>query len=66
MKWPKEDSVDTNMYSPESQLRTQCTILESQIQVLEGKNSHLTQENERLTKLVQDLLLSQSKEPKNR
>ena len=54
------------MYSPESQLRTQCTILESQIQVLEGKNSHLTQENERLTKLVQDLLLSQSKEPKNR
>ena len=66
MKWLKEDSVDTNMYSPESQLRTQCTILESQIQVLEGKNSHLTQENERLTKLVQDLLLSQSKEPKNR
>ena len=66
MKWPREDSVDTNMYSPESQLRTQCTILESQIQVLEGKNSHLTQENERLTKLVQDLLLSQSKEPKNR
>ena len=58
--------MDTNMYSPESQLRTQCTILESQIQVLEGKNSHLTQENERLTKLVQDLLLSQSKEPKNR
>ena len=58
--------MDTNMYSPESQLRTQCTILESQIQVLEGKNSHLTQENERLTKLVQDLLLSQSKEPKKR
>lgn len=66
MKWPKEDSVDTNMYNPESQLRTQCTILESQIQVLEVKNGHLTQENERLTKLVQDLLLSQSKEPKNR
>ena len=53
-------------YNAESQLRTQCTILESQIQVLDKKNCHLEQENERLTKLVQDLLLSQSKEPKNR
>ena len=66
MKWPKEDSVDTNMYNSESQLRTQCTILESQIQVLETKNTHLTQENERLTKLVQDLLLSQSNDPKHK
>ena len=54
------------MYSPESQLRTQCTILESQLQVLEGKNCHLKQENERLTKLVQDLLLSQSNDPKHK
>ena len=53
-------------YNAESQLRTQCTILESQIQVLDKKNCHLEQENERLTKLVQDLLLSQSKEPKNK
>jgi|TARA_B100000809_G_C14791926_1_gene406975 hypothetical protein len=66
MKWPKEDSMDTDMYSPESQLRTQCTILESQLQVLEGKNCHLKQENERLTKLVQDLLLSQSNDPKHK
>ena len=66
MKWPKEGSVDTNMYNSESQLRTQCTILESQIQVLETKNTHLTQENERLTKLVQDLLLSQSNDPKHK
>ena len=58
--------MDTNMYNPESQLRTQCTILESQIQVLETKNTHLTQENERLTKLVQDLLLSQSNDPKHK
>ena len=58
--------MDTNMYNPESQLRTQCTILESQIQVLEVKNGHLTQENERLTKLVQDLLLSQSNDPKHK
>ena len=58
--------MDTNMYSPESQLRTQCTILESQIQVLDKKNCHLEQENERLTKLVQDLLLSQSNDPKHK
>jgi hypothetical protein len=66
MKWPKEDSVDTSMYNTESQLRTQCTILESQIQVLEGNNCYLKQENERLTKLVQDLLLSQSNDPKHK
>jgi hypothetical protein len=53
-------------YNAESQLRTQCTILESQIQVLGVKNGQLQQENERLTKLLQDLLLSQSNEPKNR
>jgi hypothetical protein len=60
-------SLEVNMdYNAESQLRTQCTILESQIQVLGVKNGQLQQENERLTKLLQDLLLSQSNEPKNR
>ena len=53
-------------YNAESQLRTQCTILESQIDVLRVKNGHLTQDNERLTKLVQDLLLSQSNDPKHK
>ena len=33
--------VDTSEYSEVSQLRTRCTILESQIQVLEKQNSEL-------------------------
>ena len=33
--------VDTSEYSEVSQLRTRCTILESQIQVLEKQNSDL-------------------------
>ena len=33
--------TDTGEYSEVSQLRTRCTILESQIQVLEKQNSEL-------------------------
>ena len=33
--------VDTSEYSEVNQLRTRCTILESQIQVLEKQNSEL-------------------------
>ena len=33
--------VDTSEYSEVSQLRTRCTILESQIQVLEKQNADL-------------------------
>ena len=33
--------TDTSEYSEASQLRTRCTILESQIQVLEKQNSDL-------------------------
>ena len=33
--------TDTSEYSETSQLRTRCTILESQIQVLEKQNSDL-------------------------
>ena len=33
--------VDTSEYSEVSQLRTRCTILESQIQVLEKQNAEL-------------------------
>ena len=33
--------VDTGEYSEASQLRTRCTILESQIQVLEKQNADL-------------------------
>ena len=33
--------VDTSEYSEVSQLRTRCTILESQIQVLQKQNSNL-------------------------
>ena len=33
--------TDTGEYSEVSQLRTRCTILESQIQVLETQNSEL-------------------------
>ena len=33
--------TDTGEYSEVSQLRTRCTILESQIQVLEKQNSDL-------------------------
>jgi len=33
--------VDTSEYSEINQLRTRCTILESQIQVLEKQNSDL-------------------------
>ena len=33
--------VDTSEYSEVSQLRTRCTILESQIQVLQKQNSDL-------------------------
>ena len=33
--------VDTSEYSEANQLRTRCTILESQIQVLEKQNAEL-------------------------
>ena len=50
--------TDTGEYSEVSQLRTRCTILESQIQVLEKQNVEL---KELVTKLYPDTLSSTDK-----
>ena len=52
---------DTYEYNEVSQLRTRCTILESQIQVLEKQNGEL---KELVTKLYPDTLSSTDKEIK--
>ena len=54
--------TDTSEYSEVSQLRTRCTILESQIQVLEKQNSDL---KELVTKLYPDTLSSTDKKIKS-
>ena len=54
--------VDTSEYSEVSQLRTRCTILESQIQVLEKQNSDL---KATITILHPDKVSSTDKNMKN-
>ena len=54
--------VDTSEYSEVSQLRTRCTILESQIQVLEKQNAEL---KATITILHPDKVSSTDKNMKN-
>ena len=54
--------TDTGEYSEVSQLRTRCTILESQIQVLETQNADL---KATLTLLHPDTVSSTDKNMKN-
>tara|TARA_B100001765_G_scaffold214172_1_gene181552 strand:+ start:687 stop:914 length:228 start_codon:yes stop_codon:yes gene_type:complete len=54
--------TDTGEYSEVSQLRTRCTILESQIQVLEKQNADL---KATLTLLHPDTVSSTDKNMKN-
>ena len=46
---------NTHEYNEASQLRTRCTILESQLDVVRVKAEHLEMENKRLTELVDRL-----------
>ena len=54
--------ADTGEYSEVSQLRTRCTILESQIQVLEKQNAEL---KATITILHPDKVSSTDKDMKN-
>ena len=54
--------TDTGEYSEVSQLRTRCTILESQIQVLEKQNAEL---KATITILHPDKISSTDKDMKN-
>ena len=54
--------TDTGEYSEVSQLRTRCTILESQIQVLEKQNAEL---KATITLLHPDSMSSTDKNMKN-
>ena len=54
--------TDTGEYSEVSQLRTRCTILESQIQVLEKQNAEL---KATITILLPDKISSTDKDMKN-
>ena len=54
--------TDTGEYSEVSQLRTRCTILESQIQVLEKQNSDL---KATITLLHPDKISSTDEDMKN-
>ena len=54
--------VDTSEYSETNQLRTRCTILESQIQVLQQQNAEL---KATITILHPDKISSTDKDMKN-
>ena len=54
--------VDTSEYSETNQLRTRCTILESQIQVLQTQNAEL---KATITLLHPDSISSTDKNMKN-
>ena len=54
--------VDTSEYSEANQLRTRCTILESQIQVLQKQNADL---KEKITLLHPDHISSSDKNIKS-
>ena len=54
--------TDTSEYSEVNQLRTRCTILESQIQVLETQNAEL---KATITLLHPDSISSKDKNMKN-